>query len=45
MAPAGQTAAAVPQTATPAPLLRALGMLLIAAAGFFLLGRRLRLAA
>ena len=45
MAPAGQTAAAVPQTATPAPLLRALGMLLIAAAGFFWLGRRPRLAA
>ncbi len=44
MAPAGQTAVAVPQTATPAPLLRALGTLLIAAAGLFWLGRRSRLA-
>ena len=44
MAPAGQAAVAVPQTATPAPLLRALGMLLIAAAGLFWLGRRPRLA-
>jgi Ca-activated chloride channel family protein len=44
MAPAGQAAVAVPQTATPAPLLRTLGMLLIAAAGLFWLGRRPRLA-
>jgi Ca-activated chloride channel family protein len=43
MAPAVQAAVAVPQTATPAPLLRGLGMLLIAAAGFFWLGRRPRL--
>jgi Ca-activated chloride channel family protein len=44
MTPAGQTAAAVPQTATPAPLLRVLGGLLIAAAVLFWLGRRPRLA-
>jgi Ca-activated chloride channel homolog len=44
MTPAGQTAAAVPQTATPAPLLRVLGSLLIAAAALFWLGRRPRLA-
>jgi Ca-activated chloride channel family protein len=44
MAPAGQTAVAVPQTATPGPLLRALGMLLIAAAALFWLGRRPRVA-
>jgi Ca-activated chloride channel family protein len=44
MAPTGQTAVAVPQTATPAPLLRAFGMLLIAAASLFWLGRRPRLA-
>jgi Ca-activated chloride channel family protein len=44
MTPAGQTAAAVPQTATLAPLLRALGMLLIAGAGLFYLSRRPRLA-
>ena len=44
MTPAGQTVAAVPQTATPAPLLRVLGGLLIAAAALFWLGRRPRLA-
>jgi len=43
MTPAGQTAAAVPQTATPAPLLRVLGGLLIAAGALFWLGRRPRL--
>jgi Ca-activated chloride channel family protein len=40
MTPAGQTAFAVPQTATPAPLLRVLGGLLIAAAALFWLVRR-----
>jgi Ca-activated chloride channel homolog len=40
MRPAGQTAAAVPQSATPAPLLRALGMLLVAAAALVWLRRR-----
>jgi Ca-activated chloride channel family protein len=44
MQPAGQMAAAVPQTATPAPLYRALGLLLLAAAGLVWLGRRPRLA-
>jgi Ca-activated chloride channel family protein len=44
MRPAGQTAVAVPQTATPAPLLRVLGILLIAAAVLFWLGRRPQLA-
>jgi Ca-activated chloride channel family protein len=45
MTPAGQTAVAVPQTGTSAPLLRMLGMLLIAAAAlFFWLGRRPQLA-
>ena len=40
MTPAGQAALAVPQTATPAPLLRVLGGLLIVAAVLFWLGRR-----
>jgi Ca-activated chloride channel family protein len=40
MRPAGQTAAAVPQSATPAPLLRALGTLLVAAAALVWLRRR-----
>jgi Ca-activated chloride channel homolog len=44
MAPAGQTAVAVPQTATPAALLRVLGTLLMAAAVVLRLGRRPRLA-
>ena len=44
MTPAGQTAVAVPQTSTPAPLLRVLGMVLIASAALFWLGRRPRLA-
>jgi Ca-activated chloride channel family protein len=44
MTPAGRTAVAVPQTSTPAPLLRMLGALLIAAAVLFWLGRRPQLA-
>jgi Ca-activated chloride channel family protein len=44
MTPAGQSAVAVPQTATPAPLLRVLGTLLIAAAALFWLRRRPQLA-
>jgi Ca-activated chloride channel family protein len=44
MRPAGQTAAAMPQTASAAPLYRVLGALLVAAAGLLWLGRR-RLAA
>jgi Ca-activated chloride channel family protein len=39
MRPAGQTAAAMPQTASFAPLYRLLGALLVAAAGLLWLGR------
>ena len=45
MMPAGQTAAAVPQTASLAPLYRLLGALLVAAATLLWLGRPRRLAA
>jgi LPXTG-motif cell wall-anchored protein len=45
MTPAGQTAAAMPQTASLAPLYRLLGALLVAAAGLLWLGRPRRLAA
>jgi Ca-activated chloride channel family protein len=45
MTPAGQTAAAVPQTASLAPLYRLLGALLVAAATLLWLGRPRRLAA